>query len=85
VAGGLKGRCWTLRLVPGTPVAWRDTKETRMATIVVFGGTGYTGGNIVREAASRGHHVIAVSRTEPAEPIEGVTYETGAVEALAPA
>ena len=55
-----------------------------MATIVVFGGTGYTGGNIVREAASRGHHVIAVSRSEPAEPIDGVTYETGAAEALAP-
>ena len=55
-----------------------------MATIVVFGGTGYTGGNIAREAASRGHHVIAVSRTEPAEPIDGVTYETGDVEALAP-
>ena len=55
-----------------------------MATIVVFGGTGYTGGNIVREAASRGHHVIAVSRSEPAEPVEGVTYESGDVEALAP-
>ena len=55
-----------------------------MATIVVFGGTGYTGGNIAREAASRGHRVIAVSRSEPAEPIEGVTYETGAAEALAP-
>jgi putative NADH-flavin reductase len=55
-----------------------------MATIVVFGGTGYTGGNIVREAASRGHDVIAVSRTKPAEPVEGVTYETGAAEALAP-
>ena len=55
-----------------------------MATIVVFGGTGYTGGNIVREAAARGHHVIAVSRTKPAEPIEGVAYETGAAEALAP-
>lgn len=55
-----------------------------MATIVVFGGTGYTGGNIVREAASRGHQVIAVSRSEPAEPIEGVTYVTGAAEAVAP-
>src|SRR4051794_41766897 len=55
-----------------------------MATIVVFGGTGYTGGNIVREAASRGHHVIAVSRSKPAEPVEGVTYETGDVEAVAP-
>jgi uncharacterized protein len=55
-----------------------------MARIVVFGGTGYTGSNIAREAASRGHRVIAVSRTAPAEPIEGVTYETGAAEALAP-
>src|SRR4029079_19405230 len=54
-----------------------------MATIVVFGGTGYTGGNVAREAASRGRHVIAVSRTEPTEPIDGVTYETGDVEALA--
>jgi putative NADH-flavin reductase len=55
-----------------------------MATIVVFGGTGYTGSNIVREAASRGHHVISVSRSEPTEPIEGVTYETGTVQDLAP-
>ena len=55
-----------------------------MATIVVFGGTGYTGGNVVREAASRGHHVISVSRSKPTEPIEGVTYETGTVEDLAP-
>ena len=53
-----------------------------MATIIVFGGTGYTGGNIVREAASRGHHVISMSRSEPAEPVEGVTYETGTVVEL---
>ena len=30
-----------------------------MAKIVVFGGTGYTGSNVVREAASRGHEVPA--------------------------
>ncbi len=30
-----------------------------MATVVVFGGTGYTGDNIVREAAARGHQVVA--------------------------
>ena len=54
-----------------------------MATIVVVGGTGYTGGNIVREAASRGHHVISVSRSKPTEPIEGVTYETGTAEDVA--
>ena len=55
-----------------------------MATIVVFGGTGYTGGNTVREAVSRGHRVISVSRSEPREPVEGVRYEAGAVEDLAP-
>lgn len=54
-----------------------------MATIVVFGGTGYTGDNIVRVAASRGHRVVSVSRSEPREPIEGVQYEAGEVEDLA--
>jgi len=55
-----------------------------MATIVVFGGTGYTGGNVVREAASRGHQVISVSRSEPKEPVEGVRYEFGSVDVIAP-
>ena len=54
-----------------------------MATIVVFGGTGYTGGNIVREAASRGHQVVAVSRSQPKERVEGVRYEIGAADELA--
>ena len=51
-----------------------------MATIVVFGGTGYTGGNVVREAAARGHRVISVSRSQPQDPVDGVQYETGGVE-----
>jgi uncharacterized protein len=55
-----------------------------MATIVVIGGTGYTGGNVVREAASRGHQVISVSRSAPKEPADGVRYEVGPVEELAP-
>lgn len=55
-----------------------------MANIVVFGGTGYTGGNVVREAAGRGHQVTSVSRSEPKEPVEGVTYEVGTVEDVAP-
>jgi putative NADH-flavin reductase len=55
-----------------------------MSTIVVFGGTGYTGGNVVREAASRGHEVIAVSRSVPEESIPGVRYEVGEVEDVAP-
>jgi uncharacterized protein len=54
-----------------------------MATIVVFGGTGYTGSNIVREAASRGHQVISVSRSQPTEPVEGVRYEVGKAEDVA--
>ena len=50
-----------------------------MARITVLGGTGYAGSNIVREAASRGHQVMAVSRTEPAQKADGVTYLTGDV------
>lgn len=53
-------------------------------TIAVFGGTGYTGTNIVREAASRGHSVISISRTQPREPVAGVQYQVGSVEELAP-
>ncbi|MCW2543720.1 MAG: NAD-dependent epimerase [Frankiales bacterium] len=55
-----------------------------MSRVVVFGGTGYTGGNVVREAQARGHQVVAVSRSRPKEPVEGVQYEVGDVEALAP-
>ena len=55
-----------------------------MSTIVVFGGTGYTGGNVVREAASQGHQVIAVSRSQSKDPVPGVRYEVGKVEAVAP-
>ena len=54
-----------------------------MGTIVVFGGTGYTGSNVVREAASRGHQVVSVSRSEPHDPVAGVRYETGAAEQVA--
>lgn len=55
-----------------------------MAKIVVFGGTGYTGANIVREAASRGHDVVSVSRSEPTESVDGVQYEVGDAEGVAP-
>ncbi len=54
-----------------------------MATIVVFGGTGYTGHNIVTEAASRGHQVVSVSRSQPGQPVAGVRYETGSAEEVA--
>ena len=45
--------------------------------IVVLGGTGYAGGHIAREAASRGMNVISWSRSLPAEQVAGVEYRTG--------
>ncbi|MFT4212255.1 MAG: NAD(P)H-binding protein [Microbacterium sp.] len=46
--------------------------------ISIFGGTGYAGGNIVRDAAGRGHAVTSYSRGGAAdEPVAGVAYETG--------
>lgn len=45
-----------------------------MARIVVLGGTGYAGRHIVSEAVSRGHAVIAVSRSAPSDPVAGAAY-----------
>ncbi len=50
-----------------------------MARITVLGGTGYAGAAVVAEAQRRGHDVIAVSRTEPTDPIDGVEQVTGSV------
>jgi len=50
-----------------------------MRRIVVFGGTGYAGSAIAREAASRGHSVTTVSRGEPERPIAGATHVVGSV------
>jgi putative NADH-flavin reductase len=52
-----------------------------MANITIIGGTGFTGSHIAKEAASRGHHVRSLSRSEPSEPIEGVQYLTGSADA----
>lgn len=54
-----------------------------MSKVVVFGGTGYAGSNVVREAASRGHEVVSVSRSKPEDPIDGVHYEIGSAEEVA--
>lgn len=54
-----------------------------MVKIVVFGGTGYTGANVVREAAARGHEVVSVSRSRPTEPVGGVRYELGSAQVIA--
>ena len=53
--------------------------KLHMTRITVLGGTGYAGGAVVREAARRGHQVLSVSRTAPADPLPGVTYLTGSV------
>ncbi len=50
-----------------------------MARIAVIGGTGYAGSHIVAEAVSRGHTVVSVARTVPAERIEGATYVEGSL------
>jgi len=50
-----------------------------MAAITVLGGTGYTGANIVRTAAARGHAVTSVSRSLPAERADGDTYMQSSV------
>lgn len=42
--------------------------------ITVIGGTGYAGSAIAREAAKRGHQVTSVSRSVPAEKLDGVNY-----------
>lgn len=50
-----------------------------MTRITILGGTGYAGGHIAAEAASRGHEVTSYSRGLPGAPVDGVTYETGSV------
>lgn len=47
--------------------------------ITVVGGTGYAGSSIVTEAARRGHEVTALSRSAPADPVQGVRYVQGDV------
>ncbi|GAA1994848.1 NAD(P)-dependent oxidoreductase [Microbacterium pumilum] len=48
-----------------------------MARIAVIGGTGYAGRHIVAEAVERGHTVVSVARSVPAERVEGATYIEG--------
>jgi putative NADH-flavin reductase len=54
-------------------------KGITMSRITVIGGTGYAGSAVVAEAASRGHQVTSLSRSLPAEPVEGVSYVQGDV------
>src|SRR5699024_3760711 len=54
-------------------------RESLMAQLVIFGGTGYSGSNIAREALTRGHSVISYARHAPTEPIDGVEYRIGSI------
>lgn len=51
-----------------------------MANISIIGGTGFTGSHVAEEAASRGHRVTSLSRSEPSEPVDGVAYLTGSAD-----
>ena len=50
-----------------------------MSTIIIFGGTGFAGSHIAREAVARGHQVTSYSRHEPESPIDGVAYRVGSI------
>jgi len=50
-----------------------------VSRIAVIGGTGYAGSHIVAEAVRRGHTVVSVARSVPAERLEGATYIEGTV------
>lgn len=50
-----------------------------MSRIVVIGGTGYAGSNVVARAVARGHQVTSLSRNLPEGQVEGATYRTGNV------
>ncbi len=51
-----------------------------MTKITILGGTGFTGGNIAKEAVSRGLDVTSVSRSIPEQKIEGVSYVAVSVD-----
>lgn len=48
-----------------------------MSTIVIFGGTGFSGGNIAREALSRGHSVVSYARKSVENAVDGIDYRIG--------
>lgn len=55
-----------------------------MARIAVFGGTGYLGAYAVRQLAADGHHVRALTRTEPAQDTFPDTVETARADMTRP-
>jgi len=53
-----------------------------MAKVVVYGITGFTGGNIAREAIARGHQVTGVARNVDDFSLPGATTVTGDISDL---
>lgn len=51
-----------------------------MTKIALFGGSGYAGSAIVKEAVRRGHQVISISRSTPEERVAGVEYVEGSID-----
>lgn len=50
-----------------------------MTHVSVFGGTGFGGTQVVKEALRRGHTVTVLSRSAPTDPIPGVAYVQGTI------
>ena len=48
-----------------------------MNKILIIGGTGYAGAFIAKEARKRNNEVVALSRSQPTDPIAGVEYVQG--------
>lgn len=57
--------------------ATRHPGRKPVSRITVLGGTGYAGSSIAAEAAARGHHVKALSRSLPDAPTADVEYIQG--------
>ena len=51
-----------------------------MTAVGIWGGTGYAGSAIAREAVSRGLSVTAIARSAPEQPVADVDYRQGSVE-----
>src|SRR5690606_40122136 len=56
------------------PVRTREGVVAVVSTVLVTGGNGMLGGNLVRRLHRDGHHVRSVDLREPAEPLPGVSY-----------
>jgi NADH dehydrogenase len=65
---------------PGSTAVLPAEQNARMATVTVFGGTGFLGSEIVRELSARGYAVrIATRHPLPQSPAEGATHVTADV------